>query len=169
MDWLKAIAPLVATALGGPLGGAAAAFVADRLGLDDRTVEAVTNAIQSGSMSPDQIALVKGAELDFQKFLATNKIDLERVHAGDRVSARGMQESTRSWVPGILAVVIVAGFFGVLLGMMSGQLQVNDQQALLILLGALSAGFGAVLNFYYGSSAGSQNKDQLLARAGPVK
>ena len=33
-DWIKNIAPLVGTALGGPLGGAAAAFLADKLGID---------------------------------------------------------------------------------------------------------------------------------------
>lgn len=31
MDWLKQIAPLLGTALGGPLGGAAASFIASKI------------------------------------------------------------------------------------------------------------------------------------------
>ena len=33
---LKSVAPALATAVGGPLGGAAVAMIADKLGLDDK-------------------------------------------------------------------------------------------------------------------------------------
>lgn len=163
MNWLKELAPLIGTALGGPLGGAAAAFLADKLGIQEKTVEAVSDVLNSGKMSADQIASIKLAEIDFRRFIEQNKIDLERIDAADRDSARKMQMTTGSWVPGVLALVIVAGFFGILVSMMLDVLKVSDQQSLLILLGALSAGFGAVLNYYFGSSHGSQIKSDLLA------
>jgi hypothetical protein len=163
MNWLKELAPLIGTALGGPLGGAAAAFLADKLGIQEKTVEAVSDVLNSGKMSADQIASIKLAEIDFRRFIEQNKIDLERIDAADRDSARKMQMTTGSWVPGVLALVIVAGFFGILVSMMLDVLKVSDQQSLLILLGALSAGFGAVLNYYFGSSHGSQVKSDLLA------
>ena len=53
MDWLKTIAPMIGTALGGPLGGAAAAFLADKLGIETKTVEAVSEVLNSGRMTPD--------------------------------------------------------------------------------------------------------------------
>ena len=74
MDWLKQLAPLLGTALGGPIGGAAASFLADKLGIESNTIEAVTNILNSGKLSPEQISAVKLAEIDFQKFLETNKI-----------------------------------------------------------------------------------------------
>ena len=162
MEWLKTLAPLLGTALAGPLGGAAAGFIADRLGVKESTVEAVTDVLNSGKMTAEQIASLKQAEIEFQKFLEGNKIRLEEIHAGDRTSARDMQMATGSWVPGVLALVIVCGFFGILVAMMLDILEVSDQQALLILLGALSAGFGAVLNFYFGSSHGSQAKNLTI-------
>ena len=70
-DWLKTLAPLIGTALGGPLGGAAAAFLADKLGIEYKTVEAVTEVLNSGQMTPDQISAIKLAELDFKKFTET--------------------------------------------------------------------------------------------------
>jgi hypothetical protein len=39
----------------------------------------------------------------------------------------------------------------------------------MILIGALSAGFGTVLNFFLGSSHGSQTKDVMLANSTLVK
>ena len=169
MDWLKEVVPLIGTALGGPLGGAAASFVAAKLGLNSDTVEAVTNVLNSGKMTPDQISNLRLAEIDFQKFLEGNKIELEKLNVANTKSARDMQTAVRSNIPGILAIVIVTGFFTILITMMLGWLQVNDQQALLILLGALAAGFGAVLNFYFGSSNGSQSKDVMLANSTPAK
>jgi hypothetical protein len=75
-----------------------------------------------------------------------------------------MQASTQSRVPGALAAIITVGFFGILIGIMSGKLSTADNSELLILLGALAASWGAVVNFYFGSSAGSQSKDLLLAK-----
>lgn len=169
LDWLKSMAPMIGTALGGPLGGAAAAFVADKLGIEGKTIEAVTELLDSGTLSPEQITNVKLAELDFKRFLESNKIDLARLEVANTQGARDMRTAVRSWTPDILAVIIVLGFFGILTAMLLGVLRVSDQQALLILLGSLSAGFGAVLNFFFGSSRSSQNKDVMLSNSTRIK
>ena len=158
MEWLKQLAPLLGTAFGGPLGGAAASFIASKLGLSSDTVEAVTDTLATVKLNPDQIASLKEAEIDFKKFLETNKIDLQKLHNENTKDARALQIATQSKVPGFLAIMIVGGFFAVLSGMMFGWLKTSDEQALLILLGALSAGFGAVLNYYFGSSKASDDR-----------
>ncbi len=169
MDWLKTIAPMVGTALGGPLGGAAAAFVADKLGVSEKTVDAVTSILQSGQMTGDQIASLKLAELEFQKFLKDNAIKLEEVHAGDRADARKMHTTIRSPMPAILSVLVTLGYFGVLVGMMTDVLSVKDSQALLIMLGSLGTAWGMVMAFWFGTTKGSSEKNELLARSGAQK
>ena len=169
MEWLKTLVPMLGTALGGPLGGAAAAFIADKLGLESKTIEAVSEVLNSGKLTAEQLTGLKLAEIDFQKFLKANEIDLAKLDVANTQGARDMQIAVKSWTPDILAVVIVTGFFAILILMMLGVLKVSDQQALLILLGSLSAGFGAVLNFFFGSSRSSQNKDVLLANSWPTK
>lgn len=153
----------------GPLGGAAASILADKLGIQEKTVEAVTDVLAKTKLDSEQIAQLKLAEIEFDKFCRQNQIDIYKLDVEDRQGARHLQEVSGSWVPGILAFIIVTGFFGILISMMMGKLQVADQQSLLILLGALSAGFGAVLNFYFGSSHGSQQKSVLLAQSNPPK
>ena len=162
MDWLKTLAPMLGTALAGPLGGAAAGFIADKLGIEGKTVEAVTEALSSGKLSADQVAQLKLAEIDFQKFLKQNNIDLERVHAEDRGSARDMFKVTRSQVPAWLSFIVTVGYFGILLLMMAGKVQLSDSQALLLMLGSLTTAWGMVMAFWFGTTAGSKTKDATI-------
>jgi hypothetical protein len=73
-----------------------------------------------------------------------------------------MQAETKSAVPGLLATVITLGFFGVLIGMMTDNLSPTETPALMMALGALMAGWGSVVNYYFGSSAGSRVKDETI-------
>lgn len=169
MEFLKTLVPMLGTALGGPFGGIAAGFIAEKLGLEGKTVDAVTKALTDNKMTADQVTAIRLAEIDFTKFLAQNEITKDQLDTQNTADARAMQIAVKSSTPDILAVIIVTGFFGILITMMMGLLTASDQQALLILLGSLSAGFGAVLNFFFGSSRGSQNKDVLLAQSAPQK
>ena len=161
LSWLKTLAPMIGTALGGPLGGAAAAFIADKLGLEAKTVEAVSEVLNSGKLSAEQISGIKLAEIEFQRFLEQNKIDLARIDLDNTKDARLMQRETRSQYPAVLSTFVTLGFFGILLSMLVMEYQPTD--SLLIMLGALGAAFGAVVNFWLGSSNGSAIKSQLLA------
>ena len=164
-DWIKTLAPMIGTALGGPLGGAAAAFLADKLGIETKTVEAVNEVLTSGKLTPEQISGLKLAEIDFQKFLEQNKIDLAKLAVENSKDARAMQIVTRSNMPAVISSILTLGFLGLLTGMMAGWLKAEDNQAMLIMLGALGAGFGAVINYWLGSSSDSGRKTELLAQA----
>jgi len=169
IELLKTLAPMIGTALGGPLGGAAAAFIADKLGIESKTVEAVTEVLNSGKMTPEQIAQIKLAEIDFQKFLKQNAIELEKVHAEDRSSARAMLAAVRSKVPAWLSFIVTLGYFGILGGMMTNTLEIKDSQALLLMLGSFSTAWGMVMAFWFGTTAGSAQKNELLANSMPTK
>jgi len=162
MDWLKTLAPLLGTALAGPLGGAAASFIADKLGIESKTVEAVNEVLNSGKLSPDQLSQIKLAELDFKKFLEQNKIDLAKLDVDNTKSARDMQTATKATTPAILTYLITLGFFGILAGLLL--YEVRPSEPLLIMLGALGAAFGAAVNFWLGSSHGSSVKSEQIER-----
>jgi gas vesicle protein len=167
-DWIKTIAPLVGTALGGPLGGAAAAFLADKLGVSDKTVEAVSKVLNDGKLSPEQIVSVKQAEIDFQKFLESNKIKLEEVAAADRGSARDMLKTTRAKTPAVLTYLLTIGFFGVLAAMFSYP-ELKESAPLMIMLGSLGTAWTSACAFWFGTTNGSQVKSDMLANSTPVR
>jgi hypothetical protein len=171
-DWKKllgTVAPLLGTAFGGPLGGVAASFVADKLGLSEKTVAAVTDAIQGGRLTPEQLEQVKLAEIDFQKFLKKNDIDLEAVHAADRNSARDLLKATGSYVPATLTFGITIGYFLTLFGMMTKMFSVADSQVMLMMLGQLGTAWGVCIAFWFGTTRNSQEKTNLLANSAPAK
>lgn len=171
VGFLKTVAPWLGTALGGPLGGLAASKVAEVLGASEKTQDALSTAF-SGAKPEDLLALKK-ADQEFEvqmKALGFKQhADLEQIAATDRASARDMQKSIRSWVPSALSIVITSGFLGLLAGMMTDILDVNDSQALLLMLGSLTTGFGGVLNYWFGSTSGSQTKTDIISRSGAVK
>jgi hypothetical protein len=78
-----------------------------------------------------------------------------------------MQSNTHSWIPPFLAVGITTGFFGILYALMTDKVTKSDE--LMIMLGSLSTAWTGVIAFYFGSSAGSQAKDQLLHQSSPTK
>jgi hypothetical protein len=166
-DFLKTLAPLLGTALGGPLGGAAATFIANKLGLDSTEVKAVSDVLNSGKLTPDQVSQIKLAEIDFQKFMESNKIAIADLEVKNVEGARRMKEATHSLFPEILSTLVTLGFFGILCWMMYDK-SALDSQPLLIMLGSLGAAFGAVINFWLGSNKGSDRTKELLAQAQPV-
>ena len=94
-------------------------------------------------------------------------LDFEQLAVQDRKSARDLQTTTKSFIPPLLALIITLGFFGILIGMMTGKVTSSD--ALMLLLGSLGTAWTGVISFYFGSSASSQNKDQLLHQSTPTK
>ena len=167
MDFLKQLLPTLGTALGGPLGGIAASFIADKLGVQEKTVKAVTEALSTGSMSPEQLSQLKLAEIEFEKYLQDNNIKLEDIAAKDRSSARDLLKSTQAKTPAVLTYVITIGFFGVL-GAMFYWPEVKESAPLMIMLGSLGTAWTGACAFWFGTTHGSQSKNDLLANSKPV-
>jgi hypothetical protein len=174
MDWMgliKTVAPWIGTALGGPLGGMAVEAAANALGIGEKTTEAVKNAL--AGVTPEQMLALKKADQDFalqMQSLGFKQIaDLEAIAAADRKDARDMQKATRSPVPAILSTLVTVGYFGILLGMMLDKLSVKDSQALLLMLGSLSTGWGMVMAFWFGTTRASEVKTELLAKSPAIQ
>jgi hypothetical protein len=167
---INTVAPWIGTALGGPLGGMAVTAAANALGLSDKT-EAGLKLALSGATADDMLKLKQADQafsVQMQSLGFANQEKLAALAVDNTKDARGMQVQTRSRIPAILAILITMGFFGILIGMLRGDLTATDNQALLIMLGALGAAWGAVVNFFFGSTAESGRKTELLAQAGPV-
>ena len=169
MDIMKAfgpllgqVAPTLATALGGPLAGMAVKTLSEALlGRVDGTAQDVSDALASAS--PEQLSAIKQIDADFKVRMKELDIDLERISAGDRDSARQMQAQTQDWIPRVLALIITIGFFGILTYMLLNGMPQSGTEALLMMLGALGTAWTGVVNFYYGSSAGSKAKTDAMA------
>lgn len=163
MNWIEQIAPTVASALGGPLAGLAVEAVSKALGVPQDDAKKL---LDEGKMTSEQIAQVKVAELDLQKQAQALGLNFEQLAVEDRKSAREMQVATKSNLVPFLAIVIVLSFIGVVIGTLVGLSKIESAMAG-TLIGYLSAKAEQVISFYFGSSHGSQKKDELLYNSTP--
>jgi hypothetical protein len=161
MDWLKQIAPTIATALGGPLAGMAVSAISKAIGVDP---EKVGDLISSNKLTAEQISQVKLAEIELQKQAQELGLNFEKLQVEDRKSARDMQSATRSMMPALLAGAVTVGFFGII-GMMFFKQIDSSNPAILMMLGSLGTAWTGIIAYYFGSSAGSQAKTDLLSKA----
>jgi membrane-bound ClpP family serine protease len=164
MEWLMKLVPTIATCLGGPLAGLAVTAVSKALGIDEDKVQDV---IDSGKLNADQIAGLKQAEIELQRQAQELGLNFEQLAVQDRASARNMQTETKSIVPPLLSILVTVGFFGILGGLMSGKIMTSD--ALMLMLGSLGTAWTGIIAFYFGSSASSQAKDQMIHNSTPLK
>lgn len=167
-DWIgivKAAAPAVATALGGPLAGVAVSTLSDAiLGKPDGTEDEIGKALMIGGQ--DALVRLKQVEADFTAKMRELDIDLERIHSEDRIAARQREAATGdTFTPRTLAFAVTAGFFGVLGYLLYEGKPTNGGDALLVMLGALGGAWTSIISYYFGSSAGSADKTALLARS----
>jgi hypothetical protein len=92
-------------------------------------------------------------------------VEREKVSADDRASARGREIAVKDYIPGILAIFLTAGFFGLLGWMMYEAPPDGSKDILNVMLGSLGTGFITMLAYYYGSSASSAQKTTAMAQA----
>jgi hypothetical protein len=166
MDWLKSIAPTIATALGGPLAGMAVEAVSKAIGVDPSEVQ---NTINSGKMSADQIAALQQAELGLKARAQEMGLDFEKLAVADRASARQMQMTTGSFIPPALSVMIVLAWAAVQFFLLTHVIEPTMRELIARVLGTLDGALMLVLSFYFGSSSGSQAKDTMLHQSSPTK
>jgi len=167
-----AVAPTVASALGGPLAGAAVAALAEKLGIDtqgkspDQLEEAVYT--QLSTASPEQLLQLKQLETQFKTDMARLGLDEQRIHQLDRESARTRQIQARDKTPNILAYLTFAAFCSVLGAviylMLRPDLHIDEsvQTVLNVMLGILLAMTRDAWAYFFGSSAGSARKTDML-------
>lgn len=156
LEAVQDVAPTLAvaagTAIGGPLAGGVAGALARKL---------------TGSSTDDDIevmaAEIMGDPEKLQAFrIEMRKLELEelRLRTLDVKSARTLAKYVKGSV--WISIFVVAGFALAVFGVMTEEIPASSQAVAYLLLGTLATAFGAVLNFWLGSSQGSKEKTQIL-------
>ena len=165
-----AVAPAIATALGGPLAGVAMQAVSTAiLGRPDGSEADVAAVLTTGGT--DALLKLKEADNSFKLEMEKLGVELVRIDQQDRAGARDLAKADmRPQI--LLSLVFVGGYFmslfaihGVLF--VDESHQIND--AVLALAGSLVGVFtrelSGIMQFWFGSSAGSKEKTAKIGGA----
>jgi hypothetical protein len=151
---LKGIAPTLATAVAGPLGGAAVTALASKFGVSD-SIDAVAKAIAGDPQAAEKL---QELELEYAKLDAQDRDSARKAYAAVATSENATK--LEKLVVPILALGVVGLAFA-LIGVLMFVDTPNDQQQLVIFaLGFITSAAGQVLSFYFGSSQGSKDKTE---------
>lgn len=156
---LKTVAPTLALGALGPFGPLAAGLLSSALGTPAGDDKAAETALLGAT--PDQLLGLKKAENDFQVQMKQLGIDEEKLSFDDTANARARDMAVKDLTPQILAYGVTAGFFGIL-GFLLWNGKPPGGDVIMVMLGALGSAWGAVVNFYFGSSAGSASKTDAI-------
>ncbi|CAB3802667.1 hypothetical protein LMG28688_05611 [Paraburkholderia caffeinitolerans] len=181
---VRAVSPSLAQALGGPSAGIVVAALGRCL-LQD--VQASPNDILTASKNDDpatqnailaaeescQLRLRESgsglAQLSPEVALAVISDDehTQQLKYGDTEGARARQIATHDLTNSILAYVVSACFFllVVLLMVYGDKATTQYRELLFTMLGIVGTGWANIIGFYFGSSAGSAQKTQALTAA----
>lgn len=145
---LKGISPTLATAVAGPLGGAAVSAIANKFGVSD-SVEAVAKAIAG-----DPQAAQKLAELE---------LEYAKLDAADRDSARKREleiatSAAAPWYSKIVTPLLALGVFvlwaAINFTMLTNAVPIPSEMREIVIrmLGSLDAATMLILSYYFGNS-----------------
>jgi hypothetical protein len=161
---LGVVAPTLATAMGSPVAGMAVKFALSKLGIDEAEGEdGLSKFLQSAD--PEALAKIKEVDAKLDVELKRLDIDLEKIHAADRNSARNREIKTGDhWTLRILSIIAIV-MFGVALYMLTNS-EVNEsvKNIVYLMIGGLIGNVNQVYGYYFGSSAGSKAKTASMVK-----
>lgn len=176
-DWKSTIgkvAPWIATALGGPAAGLAIDAVCKAAGLAPslENAQKAAEMAAAGSLTGEQFLALRQSEDSFkvkmQEMGYKLITDLEEITFKDRDSARNREIQTKDFTPRVLAYGVTVGFFGLLGYMLKFDVPAANKDILNIMLGALGGSWVSIITYYFGSSAGSKAKNDLIYNSTPT-
>jgi hypothetical protein len=154
-DTLGAVAPTLASALGGPLAGAAVSVISkELLGTENSTEDELAAALSTAPA--EKLLALKRADYEF-------KSQIKELDVQDRSNARDMAKNTSIAPQVILSTVYTVGYFLLMFLFLKGDISLPDnlEGEFKILLGIMTMAQGQILNFWFGSSSGSKEKTRL--------
>lgn len=169
MDWkdtLKSLAPTVASALLGPLGGVAVSAIGSIFGMDNATTDQIKKVITEGQLTPEQVTAIKQLELQYQENEKERGFRYAELAYKDRDSARqanvsGGTQKPLFWLSLALLTLCLGAEVAVLFYGYPA-----DTPELIVgrVLGLMDSVTILVLSYWYGSSTGSHQKTELLSK-----
>lgn len=149
---LKGIAPTLATAVAGPLGGAAVTALAAKFGVSD-SVEAVAKAIAGDPAATEKLQEI---ELEYAKLDMANTADARKMNSEiqNSVVASWMSKN----IAYVIDIAIVTSTIGLTAMLMTSSVPQENKELALMAFGSLVTLCGTVVNFHRGSSQGSKDK-----------
>ena len=158
-------APVLGNAIVPGVGGAAGAMIAKMLGCDPNDPKAIEAQLRA---DPEMALKLKELELKHEQFLITAGHENDKLYIGDVQNARSREiEYTKAtgkinWTMYALGGLITIGFFITIVCLFNFELIAFNKELIIYTVGGLQSAFITVVAYFFGSSKGSSDKNQMM-------
>lgn len=169
-QFIGSVAPTLAAALGGPFAGMAVKAIGAAVGIEEPTQAKIEQTLATAN--PDVLLKLREADYKFAETMKQLDVDVFKLEVADRDSARQREIALKDQTPAHLAYMIIGGFFMLsvaqiitIMGWPELVAKVPGQGWLVIgnVSGYLAAEAKAAAAYYFGTTAGSKDKDTTIA------
>jgi hypothetical protein len=181
---LQSVAPVLATALGGPLAGAAVKVLSNSIfGHENADQTEVSEAVMNG-LSPDAIVKLREVDVAFKTRMRELDIDIARLNASSEMAYLADTQNARTahagndgvfWLGIAILLTFACAIAAVLVGsfeMLTGGITIKDVGTVATVsglvgtvIGYVAANAQQVVGYFFGSSKGSADKTTALSNA----
>ena len=162
MNWksiIGTVAPTIATALGGPMAGAAVKFLGSQfLGDENANEEKVANFVRRAN--PETLMQIKQADQEFALQMERLGVDVFKLESEDKKDARSSFKG--SHMPSVLSVGLTL-IIGVLLyALFYIEPPEGAREPLLIVLGMIVKEWSNSMHYWFGTTRSSSDKTKMI-------
>jgi hypothetical protein len=172
---LKALAPTIATAIGGPVGGFAVKALGEVFGVEFGSKDEALEAVKSAT--PEQLLAMKQADQSFALQMKSLGIDVFKLEVADKQSAREhfSKDGKVFWLGVVVlmtfAATVGAACFGAF-HILTGGMAIKDLGVVAAVFGFLGTIIGyvaanaqQVIGYFFGSSQSGEDNGKAMAAA----
>ena len=159
MDWsglgktIAGFAPLLGGVVGGPAGAGIGSIIASVFGVEDKP-DAIARAIAN---DPEAAIKLKKIELDHKVELERIALETAKAEIADKQNAR--KENKHSNMPAILSFVLSIVIIGIIYLLFYTTVPEGSKDVLFMLLGVVVKEWGGAMQYWFGTTRSSANKD----------
>jgi hypothetical protein len=159
---VKTIAPVLGTALGGPMaGGAIKMLTSTLLGDENATEQELESFITNAN--PEQLLPIKKIDNDFKLKMEGLGVDVFKLEAADRDSARAHHNDSR--MPAILCLLLTAMVACGLAALLVVVVPPNNANIIYMIFGQILTAWMASIAYWVGTTKSSSDKNKLIGGA----
>ena len=159
----KVGAPLLGSVVAGPAGGVIGQLIASQLGAstntDDLVKKIIADPVKVLEIESNTKVQLQQMALEQTKSELARQTQQQQLDFDNTKNAREMNAKSESYMAQIVSFIVMIGFFGCIVLVARFHQQPEDEQVIYMMFGSVSMAFGAVINYWIGSSNGSRMKD----------
>lgn len=159
MNWsdlgktVAGFAPLLGSVVGGPAGGAIGSVIASAFGVENKP-QAIADAVKN---DPEAAVKLRKIELDNKSDLERIAMELAKAEIADKQNAR--VEHKHSYMPSVLSFMLSIVIIGIIYLLFYTPVPPESKDVLFVILGAVMKEWGSAMQFWFGTTRSSANKD----------